>query len=517
MCGISGLVGAASDKVNTLIWAHQYKRGPDAKGAWSKDNITLLHNRLSIIDLSETGSQPMESSTYVLVFNGEIYRHLALRQKLDQMQWKGSSDTETLLNCIEHKGIEWTLDNLEGMFAFAVYDKYSDKLFFATDPFSIKPLYYYQDKDTFAFASSPGALTYLKDKWEFDHEALIDYLALGATRVPLFKGMKRVTGGSLLELDCKTLKLKESKWYKPKTHNITTEELIETVKQSIRSVKVADVPVFIFLSGGIDSTIVASQCEGMQAIHLNSPETQYAKQVAQKYNNKFILIDPRDYEAEKSLRDYSYQSGDCSMAAIIPYITTKETSNHCKVAISANGADELFFGYDRIFKNKTTKEQVGHIFRKSLYDKSNWHKNDNNREFELSTYVEYDLNKTLDFASMCHGLEVRVPYLNKSVVEQALSIDWATHTTNGVRPKAILKKFLLQEGFDLPFVTRPKIGFSLFFEPIGHEELKKKGLDFLKSQFNIDPILTGRDARYFESSAASFYIWFQTWESKLIL
>ncbi len=518
MCSITGIVSHRTGDAHLgyKMSLHQIHRGPDSSGDWYGFDIYLAHNRLSIVDLTEAGNQPIESDRWVLVYNGEIYSHHSLRQKLEPQQWKGGSDTETLLNCIEHKGIEWTLSNANGMFAFAAYDKLEHKLFLAVDPFGIKPCYYYHDSEQFAFASSPGALTHVKEKWDFNHDALIDYLALGATRDPLFKDMHRLPAGHLMEIDCQTLQTITRKYYVPKRSKVTPEELIETVKQSIQSVKVADVPVFMFLSGGVDSSVVASQCEGMTAIHLASPEEQYARQVAEKYHNPFIKIDPRDYNAEECLKDYSFQSGDCSMAALIPYIVSKETSKHCKVAISANGADELFFGYDRLSGDITHKDQCCHIFRKHFWNESDFVWNDNSREFELSTYVEYDLNKTLDFASMCHGLEVRVPYLNRTVVEQALSLDWSEHTNRGFRAKAILKKFLIEEGFSVPFVTRPKLGFSLFYEPEGHEQLNKRGIELLRDKFNINPKLeTGRDQKYYAASAASFLCWWETWSHKL--
>ncbi len=518
MCGITGLINGDKFTLEKMH-GHQYNRGHDSDGFYFNDNVGIAHNRLSILDLSENGNQPMETDVWVLAFVGEIYIHEELRRQLN-VQWKGTSDTETLLNCIEHKGLFWTIENIQGMYAFAAYNKLTHQLHLIVDHLGIKGLFYCKDGNQFAFASSPGALTHIKEKWDFNEDALIDYLALGATREPLFKGMKRLPAGHMIQLDCHSMEFAICKYYVPKAHTVTPDDLIETVKQSIQSVKVADVPVFMFLSGGVDSSVVASQCEGMTAIHLASPEEQYARQVAEKYHNPFIKIDPRDYKAEECLKDYSLQSGDCSMAALIPYIVSKETSKHCKVAISANGADELFFGYDRLSGDSNTDDQRNHIFRKHFLSASSFRgaffQFKNSREIELSTYVEYDLNKTLDFASMCHGLEVRVPYLNRTVVEQALSLDWAEHTNRGFRAKAILKKFLIEEGFSVPFVTRPKLGFSLFYEPEGHESLKKRGVQFLKEKFGIDPKLeTGRDQKYYAASAASFLCWWETWSHKL--
>lgn len=519
MCRISGIVYKNSGDFAFLskMLQHQVSGGPDAFGTFIDGNVGLAHNRLSILDHT-TGSQPMIGDWFVLSFNGEIYNHLDIRAKLEPQLYKGHSDTETLLNAIEQKGINWTLEQAEGMFSFAAYDKYERKLYLVVDPYGIKPCFYYQDSEIFAFASSPGALSHVKDSWGFNYEALTDFLALGATREPLFSGMKRLESGHILTLKTDNFEQKKERWYFQKQHKTDPEDLISAVKQSILSTKLADVPVHLFLSGGVDSSVVASQLPGVGAVHLASPEEGFARTVAKKYDNPFIKIDPRDYSAEGCLKDYAEKSGDCSGASIIPYIVSKEVSSIGKVAISANGADELFVGYDRIEK-ESTSQQMKHIFRYEIYKKSAWWGYKDSRELELKTYVEYDLNKTLDFASMCHGLEVRVPYLNKSVVEKALSLDWDTHTNRGFRPKAILKKFLLEEGFDLSFVTRQKLGFSLFYSPMGYDELKEKGVDLLRDQFKIDPRfpLGSRDDKYFKASAASFYAWFQVWNHKLLL
>ncbi len=507
MCGISAII---SDKRESLLKMHEHQvnRGPDAHGCWTSDDIAICHNRLSIVDLSDNAKQPMESTRWVLSYNGELYQISELRKKLGPMEWASHSDTLTLLNCIEHKGIEWTLQNIEGMFAFLAYDKFEKKLYLAVDPYGIKPLFYYQDSKTFAVASSPGALTHIKDKWELDHVALWAMLGLGATREPLFLGMHRLGAGEMLTYDLNRKTYNITTYYERKKHQCTEGDLIDVVKESIRSVRMADVPVFMFLSGGIDSTIVASQCYGMSAVHLDSPELKYAQQVAEKYGNNLITVQPNEYNAEECLKDYAFQSGDCSAAAIVPYIVSKTVSKYGKVAISANGSDELFFGYDRMIDGR----QINHIFRKGM----EWPTGKKSlREVELSTYVEYDLNKTLDFASMCFGLEVRVPYLNKQVVEMALSIPRSQHV-NGYGNKSILKKFLLTEGFDLRFIQRAKLGFSLFSQPKGYDQLKQKGLELLRAEFGINPTFHNlRDVRYFENIAAAFHAWHSIWKNIL--
>lgn len=516
MCGTLGYI--SKDRPGKFIldaWAHLNNRGPDEQGSWSDQEVNLFHTRLSIVDLTH-GRQPMESARWVLVYNGELYDHMQLRRKLGPMHWESHSDTLTLLNFLEHKGIDWTLDNIEGMFAFAAYDKFNKKLHLAVDPYGIKPMFWYKSDKAFVFASAPSAITYVKDKWEFNRDSLLDMLSLGGTKEPLFTGIKRLPGGHKLTYDFEKGTVLTGRWYERKEHKCTEEDLIEAVKKSIQVTKVADVPGFIFLSGGVDSTIVASQCQYMNAVHLKSPEEKYAIQAAQKYGNQLHFVEPRDCSAQKCLEDYAFQSGDCSMAALQPYIVSKEVAKFGKVAISANGSDETFFGYDRM-KDQVSREQFAHIFRTGLvHSWGEFTDYRSTRDLELETYVQYDLNKCLDFASMCFSLEVRVPFLNKQVVEMALSIPRSVHV-NGYSNKSILKKFLLREGFSKEFVTRPKLGFSLYTEPSDYAHLKVEGLKLLRNEFDIKThFYNGRDARYFEASAAAFICFWNVWKKKLL-
>lgn len=540
MCGIAGAIykykfydTIFDYSIIEKMLAHQHMRGPDCKFYVKHENAVIGHNRLSIMDTSVNGNQPMQTDRWILSYNGEIYNYQKLRHNISPRAWKSYNDTETLLFLLDEKGIDTTLKYIDGMFAFAAYDKIDRKLYLAVDFMGIKPLYYYMSDFAFAFASSPAALTHLKSQWEFNKDSLIDYLALGATYQPLFTGMKKVMPGHLVVYDEETKTVCTSQWYEPAVHNVSANDVMEAVKDSIQSVKLADVPIHIFLSGGIDSTVVASQCQFFKAEHLASPEEKYAKEVAKRFENPFHVIKPTDFHAYDCLKDYAKQSGDVSAASIIPYIVSKEVSKFAKVAISANGADELFFGYNRI-TSEVTPAQFYHIFRQAfiLKDSLNddlggalnpyccwgsYYDYKDSRQLELQTYVPFDLNKTLDFAAMCHGLEVRVPFLNKSVVEMALSLPFEQHCNNKLGRKAILKNFLLTKGFKNDFINRPKLGFSLHTEPSDYDELKENGCNFLKKEFNIDPqYINGRDAEYYKASAAAFYVWWKVWEHKLI-
>jgi len=494
---------------------HQIKGGPDHTGFYSDDFITMSHNRLSIIDLSVNGNQPMHTDRWCLTFVGEIYNYQDLRTKISPRAWRSYNDTETLLFYIDQFGFDRALQDVIGMFSIVLYDKIYKKLYLAVDQHSIKGMYWYKSDRFFVYASSSAPITFIKDKWSLDQFALMDMLTLGATRTPLFEGIKRMPGGSYLIYDLDKEIIRTGQWYERKEHKCNENDLIDVVKHSIQITKIADVPSFIFLSGGIDSTIVASQCQYMNAVHLKSPEEKFAKEAAEKYYNQLHFVEPQNYSAQECLEDYALQSGDCSMAALQPYIVSKEVAKFGKVAISANGADELTFGYNRM-REETTSEQWQHIFRTGLTHSWGEYQNyKSTRELELDTYVQYDLNKTLDFASMCHSLEIRVPYLNKSVVEMALSIPRSVHV-NGYGNKSILKRFLKSEGFSTEFITRAKLGFSLFEEPKDYAHLKVLGLKLLREEFNIKThFYSQRDARYFEASAAAFYCWWQVWRNKI--
>lgn len=502
MCGISGIWYKKNPNFRPLIAMveHQKMRGPDKSDFVIDGNIGFGFNRLAIVDIAG-GDQPKENERWIMVFNGEVY---------DYPGFKG--DTEWLFNSLNEKGFDWTINEAEGMFAIAAYDKLERKLHLAVDPFGIKPLYWYSDSERFAFASSPGALAGLKPKWELDRSALMDYLALGATYEPLFQGMHKVTAGTKVTVNF-DLNVSISRYYEPRRdEKATIQDVLEKVTANIKKTAVADVPVTMFLSGGIDSTLVASQLPGMNAVHLDSPERKYAQLVADRYGSRLMVIEPKDYEAKTCLEDYARCSGDCSGAAIIPFIVSKEVAKLGKCAIISNGADELFVGYDRIKQGFT--QQVRHIFRR--LSRPVIVKDYDPRQLELDHFVQYDLNKTLDFASMCHGLEVRVPYLNKSVVEAAMSLPMFTHV-NGMGNKSILKKFLRSEGFDDAFLQRPKVGFCLFTEPQGYEELKRAGVEYLRDEFEIDPNYQKgtRDEKYFAAAAASFLCWMSVWNHKL--
>jgi asparagine synthase (glutamine-hydrolysing) len=528
MCGIAGCINGDiiynSLAVDGMLY-HQIKRGPDNESTcnqsiYNNGSVALGHNRLSILDLSENGNQPMASNSgrYILTYNGEIYN-------FKDFHPYATNDARAYLNHIERVGHEHALQNANGMYAYCLYDAVLKQINLVVDRFGQKPLYYCHFGANFAFASSVGALMQLRDKWSIDQDGLQSYWLLGSTMGDnsMISGIKRLTGSHHLIYDIEANTVKIERYWQP-TFQENTSGIEDLVLDAINKVKIADVPVYVFLSGGIDSTLVASQCPGMNAVHLDGPEYKYALETADKFGMNLITVDPQNIDVIECLKDYAVQSGEPSMAALIPYVTARGTSKHAKVAISANGADELFFGYDRTTENISEKQRK-HIFRASINEHYWPHFIDRydpmislGRWVELTTYVQFDLNKTLDAASMCHSLEVRSPFLDHRLVEMALSIPEVRHYDSRLGRKAILKRMLQKMGFGNEFLTRPKLGFSLHREPAGMEALKDQAWKFCKENGFLkcdDSKLSGRDERYLKASALSFWVWHKTWEHKL--
>jgi len=522
MCRIAGSINVPDWWIEKAI-LHQHSGGPDYKN-WTKvtDNINFGHNLLSIIGHCQ---QPIANDRYVMTFNGCIYNY-------QELYPYSGSDTMAAIHHFRMKGVK-AVDDFNGMFAIGLYDKVEQEIHLFVDRFGQKPIYYFHEGNRFAFASSPAALYSLQDKWEIDKDALQSYWLLGSVMGEdgMMKGIKKLTASQHLTYSVVKNEVKIECYWEPKFQE-NTSVIKDLVIDAIDKVKVSDVPVHIFLSGGIDSTLVASRFAGRKAIHLDSPERSYAEEAARRFHVELNVINPEEIETEKDLLNLAIEFGEPLMAGLIPYITSKEVSKFGKVAITANGADELFFGYDRTSEFLTPK-QSHHILRGSLaefwdspsylfgnrFDAPGYSVSErmgNGRIFELSTYVQFDLNKTLDATSMCHGLEMRSPFLDHRLVEMALSIPEKEHRKQG--NKTILKEILWDLGFSKQFTNRPKIGFSLHKQPKNMPELIEKAWKWVHSEgfLNVNHInLSGRDRKYIEMSALSFYFWYDAWKHKI--
>lgn len=509
MCGISGGYNLSVDTVLRMT-DHQQSRGPDNAGLHVMDRVIFGHNRLAIVDKSPESNQPKADSRSMLCYNGEIYNltgfasdTLALRYAL--LGW--TDDQEDLKE---------TLNTLNGMFAFAYFDGVNIVL--VRDRLGIKPLYYKKTGDKLAFASTPAAVN-IALPGVMSQEGLQEYLCLGGTMLhSMFDGILAVPPGHYVIFNTVTEEMLVERWYYPKFVPNAAEVIEGRVLQAIDRVKLScDEPQIVLLSGGIDSTLVASRYSGQKAIHLLSPEIEYAQTVADRFGLELIHANPMVESAEECLNDYVSKSGEPTMAGLIPYITCKEIKKQgFRVAITANGADELFYGYDRM--RGPGEVQIAAIFRNFPFLDDVLAMMDMNypcgftfslsQMIEIYSYLSFDLNKTLDFASMCHSVEVRVPYLDHQLLEAAISLSADEHVGR-YGNKTILKKMLLDLGFDFSFIHRPKVGFSLHANPADWSDLGVKAMRWYQSSGlpQLPAGATPRQESYHQSAVTGLYLW----------
>lgn len=376
MCGIYGYF-STKEKVDPDILQAMggslKHRGPDGEGEEIEQTaewgIGLGHMRLSIIDLTPAGKQPMcnEDGTIWITYNGEIYNFRELRAELEKKghRFKSNSDTEVIIHLYEESGVR-CLERLNGMFAFAIWDRSEKTLFLARDRIGKKPLHYALYDGGIVFGSEIKALLkHPKVPREIDLGSLNKYLSYEYVPAPatIFKSIRKVTPGHFLlykDGDMRT----ESYWDVPlsdhpigyKTEDEYVEELREILEKSVRSRLVADVPVGIFLSGGLDSSLVAAmakrsnkdiECFSIGFDEISFDERKYAAKVAQSLNLKQNLRTFSTSEMLRNLEDLPRLLDEpLADASILPtYLLSKMTSEKLKVALSGDGGDELFAGY----------------------------------------------------------------------------------------------------------------------------------------------------------------------------
>ena len=364
MCGIAGYVSnkQTTKKVLKKMTDRIAYRGPDAEGFFLDDNCALGHRRLSIIDLS-TGNQPIynENGDVVIVFNGEIYNYVELREELKQTGhvFKTSSDTEVLVHGYEQWHHELT-KKLRGMYAFAIWDKNNKELYLARDEWGIKPLYYYQNDGTFMFASEIKAFLDHPDfKKEFNDKILSAYLCFNSTPTTetFFKGVFRVEPGH--QLIYKNGELTIEKFFElefketAKDMDTIVKEISEAMQDSVKYHEIADVEVGSFLSSGIDSSYLVSLArpDKTYTVGYDNPkydEISYAKDLTSKLGitNISKKITKEEYIKEFPKIIYHMDEPLADPSAIALYFVAQIASKDVKVVLSGEGADELFGGYN---------------------------------------------------------------------------------------------------------------------------------------------------------------------------
>ena len=366
MCGIAAVI-VTEGMASPLDLACLRHRGPDAQGEWTSPDgrVWLGHTRLSIVDLSSAGAQPMHDpeTGNVIVFNGEIYNHRELREELRDRagKWVGTSDTETLLVGYRVWGRD-VLRRLKGMFAFAIFDAASGGLFVARDPTGIKPLYFFRSRGCIQFASEARAL-FSGTAPVYDAQGVSAYLQWGACPEGelLFRNIRMLPAGHWKSIGPDTAVETERYWPKKAYRPVPEAEApvcVRTlVEHAVESHLMADVPVASFLSGGIDSSIVTAlasramsgrrlQTFSIGFSHAEFDETSVAAEVARRYNTDHHRIEVNDDEAIALVQEAVHMMDAPSLDAINTYIVSKKVADHgIKVALSGLGSDELFGGY----------------------------------------------------------------------------------------------------------------------------------------------------------------------------
>lgn len=372
MCGICGKIdpnGVKQEEIQKMASALAH-RGPDDNGFFISKNVGFGHQRLSIIDL-DSGQQPMsnEDGDVWITFNGEIYNYQEIRKGLEKgHEFKTKSDTEVILHLYEDKG-EKCIRYLRGMFAFAIYDIKGRTLFLARDHLGQKPLYYFHNGNSFAFASEIKALLTLNDDLRvMDPNALYEYLTIRIITPPrsMFQKIRKLPPGHVLKFRDGRVDINRY-WhlnYEPKLDANFSELLKELEKQLESTVKyhlVSDVPVGAFLSGGMDSSLVVSMMSRFankpiktfsgDVPYENYSEIPYARMVADKYKTDHyeLTILPSLVRTLPELVWHLDEPSD--PLSVCMYYISKLAREEVKVVLGGDGGDELFGGYDRYYGN----------------------------------------------------------------------------------------------------------------------------------------------------------------------
>lgn len=395
MCGISGIYFQNRSSVPkeeelvrqaTNLLAH---RGPDNRACKTLGSSTFGHARLSIIDTSARSHQPMADSTgrYMITYNGEIYNYKALRRSLELEGYKfeTQSDTEVVINAYAHYG-KSCVDEFNGFFAFAIYDQEQNLFFAARDRMGIKPFYFCKSENSIAFASELSAMRPIVDHWAINHRALHLFFQLTYIPAPhsIINGVEKLLPGHYIEMTPDGFEM--NRYFELKVEPETSrsfsdcaKEVKEHLERSVELRMVSDVPLGTFLSGGIDSTIVshlaAQRHPNLETFSLGFSDAPYldesdvAEKVAKWIGSKHhrIMVSRTDLynRVHDMLTHLDEPFADSSALAV--YVLSKYTSKHVKVALSGDGADELFAGYrkHRALLRSEQKSIANHLLKSS--------------------------------------------------------------------------------------------------------------------------------------------------------
>jgi asparagine synthase (glutamine-hydrolysing) len=501
MCGICGFSGKKDNKLLEAMSKALAHRGPDDAGFYEDGMVSLGHRRLSIIDLSEQGKQPMhnEYSTVWMVANGEIYNFQSLKKELVSLGhvFYSHSDSETIIHAYEEYG-ENFVNKLEGMFALAVWDTAKNKLILARDRIGIKPLYYAQNGPRLLFASEIKAL--LQDcglKRQLNEDGFGQYLAFQCILTPetMFKGVYKLEPGSMLVFENSALKKKrywpvDEAGPRESTDSEVASALIDAVKSHLAS----DVPVGVLLSGGLDSSsLVALMAEqGIEnidtfAVGFNQPDDElgFAREVARKFRTRHHELMVRAQDLSNLIEKIVWHMDEplADGGAVATYLAAEEVRKLVKVVLVGEGGDESLAGYNwhRLCRfpfsllPPNLKQRI--YFYLTTFYKGDSHKPfdtflslferkknflDSMTTFEVKNILPNSLLMKVDKMTMAHSLEARVPFLDYKFLLAA----------QGLRPgrkislfatKIFLRRYM-QNKLPQDILRRKKHGFIV---PIG--------------------------------------------------
>jgi asparagine synthase (glutamine-hydrolysing) len=531
MCGLTGFwdFKAELSKSESLQIAREMSleiehRGPDSHGVWCDESAGLVfaHQRLAIVDLSPMGHQPMisKSGRLVIIYNGEIFNTAELRDDL-KLQTRGQSDTEVILEACELLGIEAACKRFVGMFAFALWDRECQELTLVRDRLGIKPLYWGLNNGILFFGSQLRSF-YKHPAWksELDLEARASYFRTNYIPAPMtiYKNIQKLLPGTILTIDKAKNFLETRFWDLKKIGHVDienpVEQLHELLKDVVRRRMIADVPLGAFLSGGIDSSIIATlmQIQSTQPIKtfsIGSYEPEYdeskqAEQIAKHLGTDHTTWKISDKEAQSIIpyiaEFYDEPFGDASQ--IPTYLVSKMARQFVTVTLSGDGGDELFAGYNRYWvahrywpiakKIPVGLRNVGAFGLKQfpvgrlgeqLYKFGYWLSARDESEFyerssgqsgvlidahnfvysmqqaDLLGYLPDDILAKVDRASMAVGLEARVPFLDHGLVEFAMSLSLSDKLRDR-QTKWILRR-VLEKYLPLELTNSKKMGFGV--------------------------------------------------------
>ncbi len=527
MCGIAGIIGGqASEDVARAMATRIRHRGPDGEGVWSAPGVALSHRRLAILDLSEGGHQPMVLGSHVLTYNGEIYNHERLRAELPG-PWHSTGDTEVLLHLLAKHGSA-CLDRLVGMFAFASWDARERRLLLVRDRVGIKPLYYRMLPDGLAFASELKALLVLGQP-PIDRSAVRDFLFHGYIPAPktIYQGIAKLPAGHTLTWADGRVHI-ERYWNPPnaivaRSPEDTVQELDAVLREVVPAHTLSDVPVGVFLSGGMDSALTAYYLDRPRTYTLGfdsgaRSEAEAARTAAGHLGTVHLEMTAPLADFADALKQmpamFDEPFGDS--AAWSNYLIAQFARREVKVALSGEGGDEIFCGYPRYWSrvgarsnlfNRTlarvlpplsrlassmqrrayvglaayaaalgglTAQQIDSLlatdWQEAGYDylwfyRQYWRDDLSPlaqlRWLDLNTDLAEGLLTKVDRTSMAHSLEVRPPLLDHRLVEFMLSVDPKMLVDQGRRRGKLLVRRLMEPRLPAGHLERPKSGFGL--------------------------------------------------------